>query len=121
MLEDEDFADDTKDAGELGAGQMVTAFYEIVPVREEGIDDSSAVIEKRYQKPTMTAMAGTEEMMFLKIRYKLPDQETSILIEEPVTPIFKSAEELSPSFRFGSAVVEFALIFKFKELREIIS
>lgn len=112
VLEDEDFADDTKDAGELGAGQMVTAFYEIVPIREDGIDDSTSIVETRYQKPAMTEMASSEEMMFLKIRYKLPNDQTSILIEEPVTPRFKSESELSESFRFGSSVVEFALILR---------
>lgn len=112
VLDDEDFADDTKDAGELGAGQMVTAFYEIVPVDAAQEGDSTAIIEKRYQKPELTENASTEEMMFLKIRYKLPDQKTSVLIEEPVTPSFNVESELSESFRFGSAVVEFALILR---------
>jgi len=99
---------------------MVTAFYELVPVREDAIEDSvdAETIEKRYQKPMLTTKAETEEMFFLKIRYKKPDQDQSILIEEPISLFAKQEFELSESFVLGAAVVEFALILRQSAYKE---
>lgn len=109
VLADRDFDDDSKDAGELGAGQMVTAFYELVP---PGVYNSAKIIKKRYKRITINAMANSDELLNLKIRYKLPDQKKSILIERPVTLVKSENEELSESFRFGSSVVEFGLVLR---------
>ncbi|MEZ4721543.1 MAG: von Willebrand factor type A domain-containing protein [Flavobacteriales bacterium] len=110
VLEDKDFDDDLKDAGELGAGQMVTAFYEIVPTGAE--PDTLDVIEKRYKETVLASAADSDEWLNLKVRYKLPDKNESTLIERPVTLKLNSEEELSESFRFGSSVVEVALILR---------
>ena len=110
VMADEDFDDDTKDAGELGAGQMVTAFYELVPV---GIEtDAVDHIQKRYKQTTLSPLADSEEWLNLKIRYKLPESTESTLIEEPVVLHLSGEETLSESFRFGSAVVEFGLLLR---------
>jgi Ca-activated chloride channel family protein len=79
MLNREDFNNDRVDAGEIGAGHAVTAIYEIVPVGGRTFNDPL-----RYQgehAPPSTA----NELAFLRIRYKLPGQDTSRLIERPIT------------------------------------
>ncbi|OQW60872.1 MAG: hypothetical protein A4S17_09865 [Proteobacteria bacterium HN_bin10] len=79
MLNREDFNNDRVDAGEIGAGHAVTAIYEIVPVGGRTFNDPL-----RYQSeraPPSTA----NELAFLRIRYKLPGQDTSRLIERPIT------------------------------------
>lgn len=78
-----DFADDRKDAGELGAGQSVTALYEIVPV---GANDSAASnVPLKYQTPgKITAAAGRAELATIRLRYKLPSAPNSQLFERAV-------------------------------------
>lgn len=107
-----DFNDDTKDAGELGAGQMVTVFYEIVTPGTYAEADSLEIIDKRYQKVALRAEADSDEFLFLKIRYKLPNEDKSILIERPVMLALKESASTSESFRFGSAVVQFGLLLR---------
>lgn len=109
MLADKDFADDTKDAGELGAGQMVTAFYEIVPASQVDLSDEEAL---RYRTIELSEASNSEEMLNLKIRYKQPGADTSILIEQPVVLTLTENDALSSSFVFGSSVVEAGLILR---------
>jgi len=98
MLETEDFADDTKDAGELGAGQTVTAFYEIIPA------NGGEAASLRYQeRDTVTS----DELMCVSVRYKMPDGEESILSEFPVQNTATGEE--SEDFRFASAVAAFGM------------
>jgi Ca-activated chloride channel family protein len=84
-LKREDFANDKVDAGDVGAGHTVTAIYEITP--EKG--GRPAIGDSRYQAPAPVAKdPGTRfenEYGFLKIRYKLPDADTSNLITVPIT------------------------------------
>jgi Ca-activated chloride channel family protein len=81
-LKKEDFNNDAIDAGDIGAGHTVTAIYEITPV-----DGPVSVDPSRYQKEeaTKTESDFSNEYAFLKIRYKLPEQDTSTLITEPIT------------------------------------
>jgi len=79
MLNREDFNNDRVDAGEIGAGHAVTAIYEIVPVGGRTFNDPL-----RYQNER-NAEATTSELAFLRIRYKLPGQDSSRLIERPIT------------------------------------
>ena len=109
LLADEDFNDDTKDAGELGAGHTVTALYEVVPVglpvpREE-VDDL------RYQpRPDdLPASAFENEMMYVKIRYKDPDGTKSKLLEQAVPDRSGSP---SVDFRFATAVAGFGMLLR---------
>jgi Ca-activated chloride channel family protein len=79
MLNREDFNNDRVDAGEIGAGHAVTAIYEIVPVGGATFNDPL-----RYQRES-AAPSTASEIAFLRIRYKLPGQDTSLLIERPIT------------------------------------
>ncbi len=75
MLNDVDFNDDKKDAGEVGAGHTVTALYEIVPIKN-GADYNLKVDPLKYQQ-TKLSKANLNELATLKIRYKAPDGEIS--------------------------------------------
>ena len=85
MLNREDFNNDRVDAGEIGAGHAVTAIYEIVPVGGATFNDPL-----RYQNER-AAPSTASEIAFLRIRYKLPGQDTSRLIERPITDADASA------------------------------
>jgi len=105
ILNQEDFNNDKVDAGEIGAGTSVTAIYEITPVGST----ATLVDPSRYQ-PAPTPVAGaTSELAFLKVRYKLPGEDTSKLITRPVT----SADQVSDiakapeSTRFATAVAAY--------------
>lgn len=97
-----DFNDDKKDAGEMGAGHHMTAFYEIVPV---GTTNAVASVDPlRYQ----TAAKGAKgELATVKLRYKEPKAETSRLMAQAVKA--EIAKKPSEDFRFASAVAEYAL------------
>ncbi len=83
MLEAQDFNDDKKDAGEIGAGHTVTALYEIVPAKRGDVD-MPAVDNLRYQKQIkLSKEAASGEMLVLKLRYKQPEGNTSTLIQFP--------------------------------------
>lgn len=106
LLNNEDFANDAKDAGELGAGSTVTVFYEIVPA------DGSEKANLKYQNVTS---AGSGELMTVKIRYKLPQGEESMLREYPVED--KLTEETSIDFKFAAAVAELGMILNESEYK----
>ena len=76
ILRDQDFNDDTKDAGEIGAGHTVTALFEVVP---DGVEINVPGVDPlRYQAPTRPSTeAGSGEMLRVKIRYKEPDGDQS--------------------------------------------
>jgi Ca-activated chloride channel family protein len=108
LLKDEDFNNDAKDAGEMGAGHNVTAFYEIVPVGAP-FPQGGSVDALKYQKtaepkvkPTYT---GSNELLTVKLRYKEPDGDTSKKIELPV--IDNATNTSSADFRFAAAVAMF--------------
>ena len=100
-----DFNDDKKDAGEIGSGHTMTAFYEIVPA---GSDEKVADVDPlKYQKRTES---GRGEVCTVKLRWKKPDGDTSMLKEIPVAEAQITSKTPSEDFRFASAVAEFALI-----------
>ncbi len=85
ILAKEDFNDDKKDAGEIGAGHSVTALYEIVPPGVEVAVHAPKVDDLKYQQQaTPSEAADSKEMLTLKLRYKQPDGDTSRLVEFPV-------------------------------------
>lgn len=112
LLEKEDFNDPTKDGGELGLGQSMTAMYEIIP---QGVSSPylPSVDSLRYGEKTVAPARGTKtpdttEVAFVKVRYKAPEGSDNGKIVTPVpnTPVrFASAH---PDLRFAAAVVEFA-------------
>ena len=103
-LATEDFEDDTKDAGEIGAGHIVTALYEIVPV-----DSKQEIPETdlRYQTETQSKENG--EWALLKIRYKKPEEDESILKEYTITEEAYRADP-GEDFYFAAAVAELGLM-----------
>lgn len=104
-LNREDFNNDKVDAGEIGAGTTVTALYEITPVGS-GAELNDPL---RYSTDATAETAGNGEIGFLKMRYKLPDEETSKLIEQAIgrDQAVSSLSEASEDSRFAAAVAAF--------------
>lgn len=110
MLAKEDFNDDKKDAGEIGAGHAVTALYEIVPVGKQADAIAPKVDDLKYQSvPRPTAAAANSETLTVKLRYKAPDGDTSQLVEFPVTDGGKSFTDADIDIRFAAAVAGFGM------------
>lgn len=112
MLEAEDFNDDKKDAGELGAGHTVTALYEIIPtgVKSEFIKNVDSL---KYQRNTITASyPGTKELLTIKFRYKEPDGNKSKLITQVLADKDTDIENTSNNYRFSAAVASFGMILR---------
>jgi len=110
LLNKEDFNDDTKDAGELGAGHTVTAFYEIIPV---GVDNPYGGVDPlKYQKKAEpTKPTNTNELLTIKLRYKPIDSDKSLKMEMPVL-LSEKNKSTSDDFNFAAAVVMFAQLLK---------
>lgn len=111
ILNNEDFNDDTKDAGEIGAGHTVTALYEIIPTGISG-NIPGSIDPLKYQTETNinTQTSNSSELLTVKLRYKTPEEEKSKKIEKSVTDMGK--DNVSPDFRFASAVAMFAQLLK---------
>ena len=110
LLNREDFNNDKVDAGDIGAGHTVTALYEITPVGGEG----RLVDDLRYQSETAKpgSSGSAEEYAFMKIRYKLPESNTSTLITAPVTRTSEAASvaQASRDDRFAASVAAFGQV-----------
>jgi Ca-activated chloride channel family protein len=105
LLRKEDFNNDAKDAGDIGAGHSVTALYELVL---PGADDvTSSVDPLKYQSTHVTA--ASPELLTLKLRYKEPDGETSKLMTYAVNDSVTAA---SDNLRFASAVAELGMLLR---------
>ncbi len=103
-LRREDFNNDKIDAGEIGAGHSVTAIYEVTPV------GSPAVLNDPLRfAPQPSADTGSDELAFLRLRYKVPGEDTSQLIELPVVPGMGRADE---DVRFAAAIAGFGQLLK---------
>jgi Ca-activated chloride channel family protein len=113
LLQDQDFNDDTKDAGELGAGHSVTALYEVIPVGIDSTHDIVDVDSLRYQAPSETTVTSdSEELLFVKLRYKAPQGTESRLITHPVRD---SIDGPSADLTFASAVAGFGMLLRDSE------
>ena len=111
MLAARDFNDDTKDAGEIGAGHTVTALYEIVPAGQDA--DLPSVDPLKYQDVTAPSdRADNGELMTVKLRYKEPAGDTSKLIEMPVTDQGTTLADASDDFAFAAAVASFGMLLR---------
>jgi len=116
LLKDEDFKDDTKDAGEIGAGHTVTALYELVPAGDEG--DLPKIDPSKYQQPKeLSPDAESDELLTVRLRYKQPDAATSQELLYPVTDSGKAVEEASPDFQFAAAVACYGMLLRESEHR----
>ncbi len=118
LLEAQDFDDDTKDAGEIGAGHSVTAFYEVIPAGKEA-DMLKRISPLKYQKvePRQDKPEATDELLTLKLRYKKPEAQESILMEIPFTDTGASFADASLDFRFASSVASFGMILRDSDFR----
>jgi len=112
MLKNEDFNDDKKDAGELGAGHNVTAFYEIVP---PGSTQTFASVDPlKYQT---AAPQQSDELLTVKFRYKRPGETNSLLLAQALSSKMLATGAPSETFRFASAVAEFGLLLRDSEFK----
>jgi Ca-activated chloride channel family protein len=113
LLNDEDFNDDTKDAGEMGAGHTVTALYEIIPV---GTTAEAPVVDPlKYQTSETLSGKTADELLTIKLRYKQPDGNKSKLMEKVVTAQF--AKNTTDDFRFSAAVASFGMVLRDSEFK----
>ncbi len=112
LLEDEDFKNDKKDAGDIGAGHSVTALYEIV------LSDNKNRKNKRlkYQTSTLTDEAvQSNDLITLKLRYKPPKGNKSKLVEQVVKNTQSSGESISNNFKFSASVAAFGMLLRDSE------
>jgi Ca-activated chloride channel family protein len=105
LLRNEDFNDDSVDAGEIGAGHSVTALYEIAPVDSEF--EVPGVDELKYQK---SQLIDSNEVATVKIRYKKPESDTSELLSKTV--LEEDEGKVSENLKFAAAVAEFGLLLR---------
>jgi Ca-activated chloride channel family protein len=108
LLRNEDFNDDRKDAGEIGAGHSVTALYEIVPV---GVPVPENTVDPlKYQEPAKpSSNANSSELLTVKLRYKEPSGDESKLIAHT---ILNQLQPLSVNLGFASAVSEMGMLLR---------
>ncbi len=107
LLKEEDFRNDTVDAGEMGAGHSVTAFYEIVPA---GAGEGGAGEAYKYsERKLKNAAAETNEYLTVHVRYKHPSTNA---VTETESVLRDGGALTSETFRFASAVAEFGLLLK---------
>jgi Ca-activated chloride channel homolog len=110
LLNNEDFNDDKKDAGELGSGHTVTAIYEIIPA---GSNEVVASIDNlKYQQTTSTPTTMSNEVMTVKFRYKEPKESTSQLITHIVQDKKAEFENASENCQFSCAVAQFGMLLR---------
>ena len=127
LLAKEDFNDDTKDAGEIGAGHSVVALYEIVPANlPPGAEPRPAVDNLKYQAPAIShaqlaEAAKSGETMTVKLRYKAPDSDLSKLIEVPYKDEGKTLTASSEEFKFSAAVAGFGLLLRDSDYKGTLS
>ena len=109
----EDFNDDKKDAGELGSGHTVTALYEIIPKGvKKGDNEMNSVDPLRYQQTKTTSKSNSEEFVFVKLRYKKPNSDNSILLEKTIDNQSFRLQNTSNNFRFSAAVAAFGQLLR---------
>ncbi len=112
LLNDEDFNDDTKDAGEIGAGHTVTALYEIIPQGAKDAKEWVKSVDKlKYQKKqTRRNVETNDEWLTLKLRYKQPDGSKSQLMTYAIKGEVDEFKSASDDFRFAASVAGFGML-----------
>ncbi|HEY0082510.1 MAG TPA: VWA domain-containing protein [Pyrinomonadaceae bacterium] len=111
LLRDQDFNDDAKDAGEIGAGHTVTALYEVVPFGQQF--ENPGVDALKYQRPArVSSNADSKELLTVKVRYKDPDASASKLLSVWVADAGATIESASHNFKFSSAVAGFGMLLR---------
>ncbi len=128
-LADADFRDDTKDAGEIGAGHRVTALYEIVPAGGDaaaGADPGAGAEPLKYQprpekpraaEPPPAAGPASSELLTVKLRFKQPEGDASVLREFPLADKGGAFADASADTRFAAAVAAFGMLLRDGEFK----
>jgi Ca-activated chloride channel family protein len=115
ILQKEDFNNDKKDAGELGAGHTVTALYEIIPTSVNG---SPKVDPLKYQTNKSASKGGYKgELLTVKLRYKKPDGQKSVLLSDVVKDNNRQLDNTSDNFRWSASVAEFGMLLRDSEFK----
>lgn len=109
LMENQDFNNDKKDAGEIGAGHSVTALYEIVPAGQKIENDG---IELKYSQVQPSQTNFSDELLTVKLRYKEPKEDTSKLLTIGLLDKNTSIENASDNLKFASSVVQFGLLMR---------
>lgn len=115
LLNNEDFIDDRKDAGEMGAGHTVTALYEIIPVgiSNEFLKNADAL---KYQQPA--PLKNSSELLTIKLRYKKPaediSRETAVVVADKIALL----ENASPDLKFAAALATFGMLLRDSEFKQ---
>lgn len=110
-LENEDFKNDKKDAGELGAGHQVTAFYEIIPAASTE-QVNAGIAPLKYQDLSTTAAAQTAEWLTVKLRYKQPAGSKSILLSHAHSDAPIAFQDAGENLQFATAVTGLGLLLR---------
>jgi Ca-activated chloride channel family protein len=112
MLENEDFADDKKDAGEIGAGHTVTALYEVIPAGAESparTDSGSEFVETKLKADA----ANSDVVLKVNLRYKLPDEMESKSLSVALNrSALESVEMPSDDFQFAATVAAYGMLLR---------
>ena len=117
-LENQDFANDKKDAGEIGAGHRVTALYEIEPIGAARVQPAEGL---RYQKRKTDVAAEqttklndetNNELLAVSLRYKQPEGDTSKLLTFPLVDANKPFSEVDQDFKWAASVAQFAMLLR---------
>ncbi|MDF1504268.1 von Willebrand factor type A domain-containing protein, partial [Roseisolibacter sp. H3M3-2] len=117
LLRDEDFADDRKDAGDVGAGHTVTALYEVVPAGVAGTAEVRGTEPLRYGAGERPAPRANGELLFVQLRYKRPGESQSRLLTHPVraADAARAVAAASDDFRFAASVAGFGMLLRDSE------
>jgi len=115
LLNNEDFKDDKKDAGEMGAGHTVTVIYEIIPVGVKS-EFMKEIDDLKYQE-NKTNSNDTKEVATIKTRYKKPDSDTGIDYNISVENKKMSIEKTSDNYRFAASVAMFGMLLRNSEYK----
>ena len=113
LLDDRDFEDDTKDAGDVGAGQQVTALYEIIPTEAKAEENTRTLKyqdDVAYPEPEKADEGDLDrELLTVSVRYKEKDENDSKLVDKPVMlASYVSKDEMSDNMKLASAAAMFA-------------
>ena len=112
MLQAEDFRDDKKDAGEIGAGHTVTALYEIIPA---GVESTALAVEpSKYQEVVIESSGPADEVMTVRLRYKHPEGDDGIEFHVPAG-VPAEGSRGSEDFQFAASVAGFGMLLRGSE------
>jgi Ca-activated chloride channel family protein len=116
VLRTEDFNNDAKDAGDMGAGHTVTALFEVVPkggqIPGPSVDPSKYTQAPAAGRAVASNANASNEMLTLRVRYKLPDADNSTRMDVPLVDRGGAFDRATGDFRFAASVAEFGMILR---------